>query len=301
MEINIGPDVVDPSQLPPLPASPIEPGFPGSDALPENPHAQPNRALSLSIRATLGIISSRVIAQGWCALCRLCNRKGELVLKAATLLALLITGISMWPSMLAASDGHKSELLAEWTARKDFIENCEAPNIGPVQVPEYAYDEAQFNPEIRTCDIDLGSARDRENSVPETIIDQNQVPETIHEQSSALELSSEQVSVPETPPEQDQLPEITPVPNPVLHPAFKNNPVTEVTLGQDPVRETVLKQNSVLQTTLERKPALTYRFKGKVPCWYCCSIAFVFSVSVFLLLQTMDKCIVLFKIIETLV
>ncbi|KAK8872606.1 hypothetical protein PGQ11_003120 [Apiospora arundinis] len=50
------------------------------------------------------------------------------VLKAATILSLLFTAVSIWPSISAASDGRTSKLIAEWTARKDFIENCEAHN-----------------------------------------------------------------------------------------------------------------------------------------------------------------------------
>ncbi|KAK6843855.1 ankyrin [Apiospora arundinis] len=50
------------------------------------------------------------------------------MLKAATILSLLFTAVSIWPSISAASDGRTSKLIAEWTARKDFIENCEAHN-----------------------------------------------------------------------------------------------------------------------------------------------------------------------------
>ncbi|KAK8039895.1 hypothetical protein PG993_008306 [Apiospora rasikravindrae] len=42
--------------------------------------------------------------------------------------ALLMAGVALWPTITAASDGHKSELLAEWAARKDFLSNCEEHN-----------------------------------------------------------------------------------------------------------------------------------------------------------------------------
>lgn len=58
---------------------------------------------------------------------------------AVALLGFPLTAIVIWPSFLAASDGHKAEQIAEWTARKDFIEACESVrtrtyrNIAPVR------------------------------------------------------------------------------------------------------------------------------------------------------------------------
>ncbi|KAK7952787.1 uncharacterized protein PG986_008515 [Apiospora aurea] len=66
------------------------------------------------------------IVQIWQVAIGVCTAKAELAMKMATILALVITSISMWPSIWAASDGHKAELLAEWTARKGFIQTCEA-------------------------------------------------------------------------------------------------------------------------------------------------------------------------------
>ncbi|KAK8126839.1 uncharacterized protein PG998_002598 [Apiospora kogelbergensis] len=62
------------------------------------------------------------------ALGKSCGRRGEIILGTATVLALFITAISMWPTISAATDGRKAELIAEWTARKDFFETCETHN-----------------------------------------------------------------------------------------------------------------------------------------------------------------------------
>ncbi|KAK6826069.1 hypothetical protein PG987_013563 [Apiospora arundinis] len=42
--------------------------------------------------------------------------------------SLIMAGVAFWPANTAASDGYKSRLLAEWSARKEFLSNCEAHN-----------------------------------------------------------------------------------------------------------------------------------------------------------------------------
>ncbi|KAI0828750.1 hypothetical protein F5Y06DRAFT_283009 [Hypoxylon sp. FL0890] len=56
---------------------------------------------------------------------------GEIAKRGATvlgILSLIIACIALWPSVTAANDGHHAERLAEWTARKDFLEICEQHN-----------------------------------------------------------------------------------------------------------------------------------------------------------------------------
>ncbi|KAK7908795.1 serine/threonine protein kinase [Apiospora marii] len=53
---------------------------------------------------------------------KICN----VLFMVVALLGFPLTAIAIWPSFLAASDGHKAEQIAEWTAKKDFIEACEA-------------------------------------------------------------------------------------------------------------------------------------------------------------------------------
>ncbi|KAI1407671.1 hypothetical protein F5Y13DRAFT_174377 [Hypoxylon sp. FL1857] len=43
-------------------------------------------------------------------------------------LSFIIACVGFWPATTATSDGHHAELLAEWTARKDFLETCEHRN-----------------------------------------------------------------------------------------------------------------------------------------------------------------------------
>ncbi|KAK8009200.1 hypothetical protein PG991_011751 [Apiospora marii] len=42
--------------------------------------------------------------------------------------ALVMAGVTLWPTITSTNDGRKSEQLAEWTARKDFLSNCEEHN-----------------------------------------------------------------------------------------------------------------------------------------------------------------------------
>ncbi|KAK8115357.1 hypothetical protein PG999_007426 [Apiospora kogelbergensis] len=66
------------------------------------------------------------LARIWRAFRGFSNTWGDFFLKLITFLAFLIAAVAVWPSISSASDGHKAELIAEWTARKDFMESCEA-------------------------------------------------------------------------------------------------------------------------------------------------------------------------------
>ena len=80
----------------------------------------------LSFRQFSTKLKSR-LTQAWEDLCQAYNSRGPLILKvAATILGLLFAALAIWPSYASANDGRKAELIAEWTARKDFIEACEA-------------------------------------------------------------------------------------------------------------------------------------------------------------------------------
>ncbi|KAK8863333.1 hypothetical protein PGQ11_009568 [Apiospora arundinis] len=52
----------------------------------------------------------------------------EAFLSVVAFVSLLMAGVAFWPANTAASDGYKSRLLAEWSARKEFLSNCEEHN-----------------------------------------------------------------------------------------------------------------------------------------------------------------------------
>ncbi|KAK8019139.1 hypothetical protein PG990_004277 [Apiospora arundinis] len=97
------------------PPGPTRSGLSGSSGRPLS--ANPSQILAQSrtglvhLRKTLG---------------KFLSDKGDVLLKLITVLAFLVTAIAMWPSISSANDGHRAELIAEWTARKDFIESCQA-------------------------------------------------------------------------------------------------------------------------------------------------------------------------------
>ncbi|KAK8086203.1 hypothetical protein PG994_001177 [Apiospora phragmitis] len=49
----------------------------------------------------------------------------EAIVTSIAFAALLMAGVTLWPTITAASDGRKSELLTEWNTRKDFLSHCE--------------------------------------------------------------------------------------------------------------------------------------------------------------------------------
>ncbi|KAK8041730.1 hypothetical protein PG993_006253 [Apiospora rasikravindrae] len=89
-----------------------------------------------SQRASLEAFASRILARVktrcislWSALDRLWDGWRNRILAVIAVLGFLLTVLAIWPSISAASDGHRALLLAEWTARKDFIEACEATGL----------------------------------------------------------------------------------------------------------------------------------------------------------------------------
>lgn len=59
------------------------------------------------------------------------ERKLKNYKEAIAFTALLMAGLALWPALTAASDGHKSEVLAEWAARKDILSDCAGVHIQP--------------------------------------------------------------------------------------------------------------------------------------------------------------------------
>ncbi|KAK8115356.1 hypothetical protein PG999_007425 [Apiospora kogelbergensis] len=82
---------------------------------------------SQSFISNYGLTHSNTrLTQTWNDICKVYNAKGRMLLKLlATILGLLFAALTIWPGYSSANDGHKAELIAEWTARKDFIEACE--------------------------------------------------------------------------------------------------------------------------------------------------------------------------------
>lgn len=124
--------------LPPAPnppeSSPSEPAQPipsttvpaaaatdsGRPSTSNPPHALVN------INSQISTCSKTKLAQAWASLRSFSRAKGDIILKLIAVITFVITVVAFWSGITSASDGHKSELIAEWTARKDFIEAFEA-------------------------------------------------------------------------------------------------------------------------------------------------------------------------------
>lgn len=105
-----------------------------SNTTPHGPRESVRCSIGEQPRASeTSITSSQVTAQPqtnftrvWRSIREFFYARGGLLLKLVTILAFLVAIIALWPSITSASDGHKAALIAAWTARKDFIELCEA-------------------------------------------------------------------------------------------------------------------------------------------------------------------------------
>ncbi|KAK6866286.1 hypothetical protein PG995_002814 [Apiospora arundinis] len=197
---------------------------------------QPQHHEPVGLSSTvIGTIACRFRVRVQARLAQACNtlkdiyvNKVEAVLKAATILSLLFTAVSIWPSISAASDGRMSKLIAEWTARKDFIENCEA-EFGFYSAP--ARGETSFN-----------SESDPDESKPKPITrDYNLRPRPPRKaQNPALERASKQ-----EPPPKPRADRTRP----------SNGPRTES-------KETRKAQNPAPERTSKRKPAPKPKTEG---------------------------------------
>jgi hypothetical protein len=54
------------------------------------------------------------------------SKRGGIVVKAAGIVGLVVACVTLWPTFSAMQDTRRALLLAEWTARKEFLEFCEA-------------------------------------------------------------------------------------------------------------------------------------------------------------------------------
>ncbi|KAK8090427.1 hypothetical protein PG997_005388 [Apiospora hydei] len=123
------------SQSPQLqPGSPSEPPQPttGSTVSATAGSDPDTRSISGPLHILLNVLSSNIaprsktrLARAWSTLRNTCGAKGDMLLKAVATLTFLITIVALWSGVSSANDGHKAELIAEWTARKDFMEACE--------------------------------------------------------------------------------------------------------------------------------------------------------------------------------
>ncbi|KAK0726626.1 hypothetical protein B0T21DRAFT_37869 [Apiosordaria backusii] len=59
----------------------------------------------------------------------LSKTKGGLILKALSVTSLLITVLALWQTISTSADAKRSTVLAEWTAKKEFLEFCEAVRL----------------------------------------------------------------------------------------------------------------------------------------------------------------------------
>ena len=54
------------------------------------------------------------------------DRKFKKQTKMLTMAGFIITCLTLWLTISSAKDGHKARLIAEWTAKKDFLEFCQS-------------------------------------------------------------------------------------------------------------------------------------------------------------------------------
>ncbi|RYP77341.1 hypothetical protein DL771_001136 [Monosporascus sp. 5C6A] len=52
------------------------------------------------------------------------ERKSEVMTKALAIIGIIAACFALWPTFSSAKDGRKATLIAEWTAKKDFLEFC---------------------------------------------------------------------------------------------------------------------------------------------------------------------------------
>ncbi|KAK8026385.1 hypothetical protein PG991_003441 [Apiospora marii] len=112
-------------------------GGPVSTTGATQPKQRESGGLSTFVGGITGRIQARIRARTMpiCnALINVCAGRVDVGLKVAAILSFVITAVLVWPSISSASDGHKAAMIAEWTARKDFLENCEA-----VSIPAHVY------------------------------------------------------------------------------------------------------------------------------------------------------------------
>ena len=72
---------------------------------------------------------------------RLRPKKGIITAKAVfaatgTIIGTFLAGLALWPSFVGVDAARKANLLAQWTARKDFYEFCESVSSLPPMRPE---------------------------------------------------------------------------------------------------------------------------------------------------------------------
>ena len=53
----------------------------------------------------------------------------EFIWAVIAIATLIVTVLALWPSILSWRDTHTATLLAEWTARKDFLEFCSSVSV----------------------------------------------------------------------------------------------------------------------------------------------------------------------------
>ncbi|RYP23569.1 hypothetical protein DL765_001083 [Monosporascus sp. GIB2] len=59
---------------------------------------------------------------------KLKERKSEVMTKTLAIIAIIVACFALWPTFSSAKDGRKATLIAEWTAKKDFLEFCQSIN-----------------------------------------------------------------------------------------------------------------------------------------------------------------------------
>ncbi|RYP48351.1 hypothetical protein DL769_011210 [Monosporascus sp. CRB-8-3] len=59
---------------------------------------------------------------------KLKERRSEVMTKALAIIGIIVACFALWPTFSSAKDGRKATLIAEWTAKKDFLEFCQSIN-----------------------------------------------------------------------------------------------------------------------------------------------------------------------------
>lgn len=108
--------------------SPPPPTIDETNETPSAPTKEPTKEGSLA-RFRTWMSENKMAVAGW----------------IATLLSLIITAVSLLPSFRSERMSQRALELAEWTALKDFIENCKQDHVGSQSILVQDSSNAPFN------------------------------------------------------------------------------------------------------------------------------------------------------------
>jgi len=93
----------------------------------QQPYSSRSTALSGLLTRALACVREMgtMTTPGW-----LRERCKSIIARLVATAGFVIACVALWSTISATSDGRKAEILAEWTAKKDFLEFCHEVSLG---------------------------------------------------------------------------------------------------------------------------------------------------------------------------